>query len=114
MLINHIKKGNTMRRLYLLTAILLATLPVALMAQDTRNAELAHADAQLNSSYRALMRRLSSSDQNALRKAQRAWLAFRDADCAFGWPDRRECLAQRTEERTQQLMDSPYFNSTRK
>ena len=87
-----------------------ATISAATAAQDTRNAELAVSDQQLNATYRTLMRQLGPQDQAALRMAQRAWIAFRDADCAFGFGDRRDCLMQRTDEREKQLRDSTYFN----
>lgn len=40
-------------------------------------------DAELNRLYRALMEALSADERQALRHAQRAWLAFRDAEAAF-------------------------------
>jgi len=40
-------------------------------------------DAILNRDYRALMGRLDAAQQEKLQKAQRAWIALRDADCAF-------------------------------
>lgn len=83
----------------------------AAMAQDTRNAELATSDQQLNATYRALSRQLRPDDQTALRRAQKAWIAFRDADCALGFADRRDCLMQRTDEREKQLRDSVFFNA---
>jgi len=86
----------------------------AAMAQDTRGAELASSDRKLNSTYENLIGQLRPSDQAALRSAQRAWLRFRDADCTFGWPDRRDCLIQRTDERERQLRDSLYFDSAGK
>jgi uncharacterized protein YecT (DUF1311 family) len=45
-------------------------------------------DVALNDTYRELMRRLVSADvKEALRKSQRAWLEFRDAQCAFSSGD---------------------------
>ncbi|RUT95429.1 DUF1311 domain-containing protein [Mesorhizobium sp. USDA-HM6] len=43
----------------------------------------ASADAALNAVYKALSARLSSADQQRLRDAQRAWIPFRDKECAF-------------------------------
>ncbi len=43
------------------------------------------ADAALNNTYRQIMSRLKN-DENAKRQmtaAQRAWIGFRDAECAF-------------------------------
>ena len=81
------------------------------LAQDTRDAEVAQADRQLNATYQALLRQLGDKDREALRAAQRTWIIFRDADCSFGWGDPRDCLMQRTNEREQQLRDSVYFDS---
>lgn len=41
------------------------------------------ADAALNERYKTLMARLGTDDQGRLREAQRAWVAFRDKQCAF-------------------------------
>lgn len=41
------------------------------------------ADARLNERYKTLMARLGKDDQDRLRDAQRAWVAFRDKQCAF-------------------------------
>ena len=79
--------------------------------QDTRNAELAGANKALNSTYQDVLRRLKPGDQAALRAAQRAWITFRDADCAFGDGDHRECMIQRTDERERQLRDTGYFDA---
>lgn len=87
----------------------MAALSASVSAQDTRNAELASADAELNKVYRALISQLGKDYQAALRSSQRAWLGFRDLDCKFGWGDRRDCLIARTEERTQQIRDSLYW-----
>jgi len=99
-----------MRRIELGSLIALATLPAAAMAQDTRDVELAAADQQLNTTYHTLVRQLSLPDQAALRAAQQAWIVFRDADCAIGFADRRDCLMQRTDEREKQLRASVYFD----
>ncbi|USQ95012.1 lysozyme inhibitor LprI family protein [Caulobacter sp. RL271] len=46
-------------------------------------AELKGQDARLNRAYQAAQKRMSLPRQKtALTKAQRAWIAFRDADCA--------------------------------
>ena len=95
-------------------------------AQCARQA-LGEVDRQLNVEYQRLMRDAQAVDQRergrriqgwysqevALRNAQRAWIAMRDADCRFvTQPDlgRRRatytygmCLVERTEDRTAQL-----------
>ena len=96
------------RTLFPVAAVLLAALTVAAHAQDTRNAELAEADTQLNQTYRVLQSRLSEADKVKLRDAQRLWVQFRDADCKVGWSDIRDCLMQRTDERTEQLRSTYY------
>lgn len=50
---------------------------------ECATAELAIQDARLNRAYQAAILRLERPRQKtALQKAQRAWMAFRDADCA--------------------------------
>lgn len=41
------------------------------------------ADIALNQDYRALLQRMDPKSQKLLRSAQRAWLAYRDAECGF-------------------------------
>ncbi len=41
------------------------------------------ADKQLNATYHALAAKLSKGGQAQLQKAQRAWIAYRDAQCDF-------------------------------
>ena len=43
--------------------------------------ELKKADAELNDIYRLTMKKLEAADAVLLRKAQRAWLVYRDAQC---------------------------------
>ena len=43
--------------------------------------ELKKADAELNGVYRSTMKKLEGADAALLRKAQRAWLVYRDAQC---------------------------------
>lgn len=58
-----------------------ATTQVALTACQSRAAVAA--DRSLNANYAAAMKALSPASQTLLRTAQRRWLAFRDAHCAF-------------------------------
>lgn len=46
-------------------------------------AEYRNADQRLNVVYRDLMAKVSPAGQAKLREAQRAWLRFRDLECAF-------------------------------
>jgi uncharacterized protein YecT (DUF1311 family) len=41
------------------------------------------ADKALNATYAKLMKSISPAGQTSLRSAQRAWLAYRDKQCAF-------------------------------
>ena len=41
------------------------------------------ADKALNATYRALIAKMSPTDRAQLQTAQRAWLTYRDAQCAF-------------------------------
>ncbi|WP_254634166.1 lysozyme inhibitor LprI family protein [Mesorhizobium sp. GbtcB19] len=45
--------------------------------------DAAAADAALNAVYKALAGRLAAADLGRLRDAQRAWIPFRDKECAF-------------------------------
>jgi uncharacterized protein YecT (DUF1311 family) len=47
------------------------------------SAERKRADAELNVVYRQLLARVTRSQKNQLIRAERAWVAFRDAHCAF-------------------------------
>jgi uncharacterized protein YecT (DUF1311 family) len=75
--------------------------------QDTRPYEFATADKQLNDAYQKLLAKLAPTDQAKLKKAQRAWVAFRDLDCA--WVDATEplnCKIERTDSRTKELEEA--------
>lgn len=96
-----------MLRYFLSAGLLIVSAPA--YAQNTRDAELAASDAELNKVYRTLMTQLGKEDQTALRASQRAWLSFRDLDCNVGWADRRDCLIARTDERVEQLRNSLYW-----
>ncbi|HEY0229648.1 MAG TPA: lysozyme inhibitor LprI family protein [Dokdonella sp.] len=45
--------------------------------------EATQADAALNANYKALSSKLDGANQQRLRDAQRAWIAFRDKECSF-------------------------------
>lgn len=46
-------------------------------------AELKRQDTRLNTAYKAVMADLSPARKTQLQEAQRAWIKFRDANCAF-------------------------------
>jgi len=85
-----------MRRLVLIAAMTLAGLSAA-QAVDCDNAEdqatmnacadmaLKASDARLNQTYRTITTRLADDPDltKQLVSAQRAWIAFRDAECSF-------------------------------
>ncbi|WP_297115446.1 lysozyme inhibitor LprI family protein [uncultured Enterobacter sp.] len=41
------------------------------------------ADKKLNATYQAAIKRATAPQRDLLKKAQQAWIALRDADCAF-------------------------------
>lgn len=83
-----------MKVIIFLAAMLVAG-PVAAQNVDCANADsqaemnicadkaAKQADAKLNRVYAQVMSRLSPAGKIRLRDAQRAWLAFRDKECAF-------------------------------
>ena len=107
----HSRPKERSMRVLRAVAVLAVCLSSTAVGQHTRDAELAFEDERLNFTYRALLERLSPQDRRHLRTAQRAWLRFRDADCGFGWADRRDCLITRTSEREHQLRSSVYWDA---
>ena len=83
--------------------------------QQCAAGETARHDARLNRNYKAILDQLDSADdKDAIRNAQRAWIAFRDADCgsyvSMTWGsmshlEGAQCLTDRTRERADQLED---------
>lgn len=85
-----------MRRTFLIAAFTLASLSIA-HAADCSNATdqatlnicadkaLKASDAELNAVYKTIIRRLAddADTERKLVAAQRAWIAFRDAECTF-------------------------------
>ena len=75
-------------------------------------AETKRQDARLNENYKRLMSKLTEERKNALLEAQRAWIKFRDANCAF-WDDpaggqnaavtAKECVLTMTADRASEL-----------
>ncbi|NBU26735.1 MAG: lysozyme inhibitor LprI family protein [Caulobacteraceae bacterium] len=75
-------------------------------------AELKLQDRRLNQAYRVAMADLNDRQKARLKTAQRAWIAFRDADCAAQFDEdwgslarisANVCVLQRTVERTLEL-----------
>jgi uncharacterized protein YecT (DUF1311 family) len=79
---------------------------------DCALAETKRQDARLNENYKRLMSKLTEDRKNALLEAQRAWLKYRDANCAF-WDDpaggqsaavtAKECILTMTADRASEL-----------
>ncbi len=71
------------------------------------------ADAELNAAYREVKERVEGESANLLVAAQRAWVAFRDAECAFAASGSAggsihpmavsNCLEHMTKQRTAEL-----------
>ncbi len=83
---------------------------------DCVSAELKIQDQALNTAYRKAAADLTPGQKAKLVAAQRAWIAFRDADCAsmedeaWGSLSRTQanlCVLRRTVERTIELEDYP-------
>jgi uncharacterized protein YecT (DUF1311 family) len=73
-------------------------------------------DARLNRAYQARIASFNDRQRGALKRAQKAWMAFRDADCAAyeddDWGtvskiDASQCILRRTVERTIELEAFP-------
>ncbi|TVP42524.1 MAG: DUF1311 domain-containing protein [Halomonas sp.] len=73
------------------------------------------ADGELNAAYQELISKLSQSSRDQLRAAQRAWIVFRDAECAYESSAveggsaqpmvRNGCLTALTKQRTERLRE---------
>ncbi len=84
---------------------------------DCRAAEAGRWDKRLNAAYQADLKSFTAEDRAALQKAQRAWVAFRDANCAayedptqWGSISRvnaADCLLSMTATRALELEDFP-------
>jgi uncharacterized protein YecT (DUF1311 family) len=119
-----------MHRLFLPACLaLLATAPIARAQECDRNddsqsmmticagVDYQAADAKLNAAYKDLVGRNDEKANKLLQAAQRAWIAFRDAECAYSTADSvggsihpmevSQCLAEVTNERTKQLTSGP-------
>lgn len=82
--------------------------------QDCAETEFAYQDGRLNGAYKALLADLDDQDRHAAVEAQRAWLTFRDRDCAAragrfgsdaGPATESFCRMESTAYRAQQLED---------
>ena len=79
--------------------------------QDTRQAEFKYADEKLNVVYKKIISMLQLSDQIKLKKAQQAWIVFRDMDCAWAYgAESVDCLVDRTDRRAKELKQTEFFD----
>ncbi|MBZ9659138.1 lysozyme inhibitor LprI family protein [Mesorhizobium sp. ESP-6-4] len=115
-----------MRRLLLPACLaLLATAPAAFAEDCDRNddsqsmlnicadADYQAADAKLNAAYKNIVGSNDQASNKLLQTAQRAWIAFRDAECAYATAESEggsihpmevsECLTTLTNDRIKQL-----------
>ncbi|MCP9229492.1 lysozyme inhibitor LprI family protein [Mesorhizobium sp. LMG 17147] len=77
------------------------------------DADYKSADAKLNKAYQDLIGGSDAKASKLLQTAQRAWIAFRDAECLYSAADSEggsiypmlisECLTRLTDDRTKQL-----------
>lgn len=98
----------------LLLTLLAAPILYAVGAGDTRDEELAHYDKELNKVFGKLIQQLDPKEQQKLKAAQRAWLKMRDLDCEWAFVDRRDCLIDRTVNRTTELKKTDFQSKSGK
>src|SRR5690242_20567761 len=114
-----------MTRIFMLAFVAAALMPMAAQADDCSKArtqtemnicanhELEQATATINNLYKETMAKYDAEGQALLRKSERAWIAFRDAECEFRtsgskggsiWPMMHaQCLTELTRARIKQL-----------
>jgi uncharacterized protein YecT (DUF1311 family) len=99
------------------TAALLCAAPAAAQTQMELNVQAAAgyraADLELNQTYKQVLAHLSSEARPLLRASQRAWIVFRDEECAFRTSGaaggsiypmiKQNCLEELTRVRAQEL-----------
>ena len=122
---------STRPLLFLVAAVLVGAVPSAAAQQAHDGCDAAHdtlamracysrsltaADREMNGVYRDVSAHLDPNRRSKLRDAQRAWLRYRDAQCAFAASEseggtletveRLSCLADATRARTRQLREA--------
>ncbi|MFT3987401.1 lysozyme inhibitor LprI family protein [Aestuariivirga sp.] len=98
------------------TASCLATAQTQAAMNECANSDFESADRQLNLDYKKIIGRLDAPGQTSFRKAQEAWIKFRDSECEFRSSGVQggsvypmvygECLAELT---TKRLADFKYY-----
>jgi uncharacterized protein YecT (DUF1311 family) len=81
---------------------------IADVGGDTRDAELKNLDRELNAVYSRIIQKLEPKAQQKLKAAQRSWLQMRDLDCEWAYIDKRDCLIDRTANRTNELKNTDF------
>lgn len=69
------------------------------------NKVMLQADAEMNTVYQKLLKKLTSSAQQTLRQTQRDWMAKRDAECVDGYTVYVKCAHDMTVSRLNFLND---------
>ena len=90
-------------RLIILVSLFFPTAVISIGKDDTRDAEYAYHDKELNNAYKLIINQLRPEGKVQLREAQRAWIKMRDSDCKWSFSDMRDCLSDRTINRTSEL-----------
>jgi uncharacterized protein YecT (DUF1311 family) len=80
--------------------------------QNTRLYELEYSNKMLNLTYKKILDKMNKVEQVKLRKSQRAWIIFRDFDCAWAFgAEPLDCMIDRTENRMKELQQTEFFDS---
>jgi uncharacterized protein YecT (DUF1311 family) len=121
--------GTTMRRISLSACLVILAASSAVRAQECDRSddsqqmmnicageEYQAADARLNATYQALIGSDDADGKRLLQVAQRAWISFRDAECAHNTAASQggsihamevsQCLTRLTDDRIKQLAAS--------
>ena len=98
-------------KLICMTILMSCSMQVIANDQYTRPYELAHANKRLNTTYNKILSKLQQPDQLKLKKAQRAWIVFRNLDCAWAFnAEPLDCMIDRTENRAKELEKTEFFD----
>lgn len=105
---NRKRINNKALRACVIALSLIAGPTIADVGGDTRDAELKNLDRELNSVYSKITQKLEPKAQQKLKAAQRTWLQMRDLDCEWAYIDKRDCLIDRTANRTNELKNTDF------
>lgn len=99
---------NKVLRACVIALSLIAAPAIPDVGGDTRDAELKNLDRELNALYSRIIQKLEPKAQQKLKAAQRAWIQMRDLDCEWAYIDKRDCLIDRTVNRTNELKTTDF------